>query len=151
MLFDGGVKGLDYWKFYFRVGSGIYGMDEESFRCPRCGSGNVIGYKGEWECVDCGFKWMPVEGSSIASDKQKMSERDSLAALLGVGFIIAGLAALIGGPYWYFGWRSSPLSLIELSGSLWMIFFCLLILPAVGIFLMLLGGGLLSGESKEEH
>lgn len=126
-------------------------MDEASFRCPRCGSSNVIGYKGEWECMNCGYKWMPVEESSIAYQKQKTGEEDSLAALLGIGFIIAGLAALIGGPYWYFSWRSSPHSLIELSGSLWMIFFCLLILPAIGIFLMLLGGGLLSGEGEEEQ
>jgi len=126
-------------------------MDEASFRCPRCGSSNVIGYKGEWECMNCGYKWMPVEESSIAYQKQKTGEGDSLAALLGIGFIIAGLAALIGGPYWYFSWRSSPHSLIELSGSLWMFFSCLWILPAIGIFLMLLGGGLLSGESKEEH
>ena len=126
-------------------------MGEASFRCPRCGSGNVIGYKGEWECMNCGYKWMSVEESSIAYQKQKAGEGDSLAALLGISFVIAGLAALIGGPYWYFSWRSSPHSLIELSGSLWMIFFCLLILPAVGIFLMLLGGGLLSGESREEH
>ena len=126
-------------------------MSEASFRCPRYGSGNVIGYKGEWECMNCGYKWMSVEESSIACQKQKAGEGDSLAALLGISFVIAGLAALIGGPYWYFSWRSSPHSLIELSGSLWMIFFCLLILPAIGIFLMLLGGGLLSGESKEEH
>ena len=126
-------------------------INEESFRCPRCGSSNVIGYKGEWECMDCGYKWMPVKKSSIVYQKQNASKGDSLAALLGIGFIIAGLAALIGGPYWYFSWRSRPHSLIELSSSLWMIFFCLLILPAIGIFLMLLGGGLLSGEGEEER
>ena len=111
----------------------------------------MIGYRGELECVDCGFKWVPVEKPSTAPDKQKTSEEGSLAALLGIGFIIAGLAALIGGPYWYFSWRSTPHSLIELSGSLWIVFFCLLILPAIGIFLLLLGGALLSGEDKEEH
>ena len=25
--------------------------------CPRCGSGNVIGYKGIWECFNCGYKF----------------------------------------------------------------------------------------------
>lgn len=126
-------------------------MGKASFKCPQCGSSNVVGYKDEWECVDCGYKWMTVKESSVAYDKEKTSEESSLAALLGIGFIIAGLAALIGGPYWYFTWRSSPHSLIELSGSLWLIFFCLLILPAIGIFLMFLGGDLLSGEEKEEH
>ena len=26
-------------------------------RCPRCGSGNIIGFKGGWECFDCGYKF----------------------------------------------------------------------------------------------
>lgn len=28
-----------------------------SVRCPRCGSGNVVGYHGEWECMDCGYRF----------------------------------------------------------------------------------------------
>ena len=28
-----------------------------SVKCPKCGSGNVIGYHGEWECMDCGYKF----------------------------------------------------------------------------------------------
>ena len=27
------------------------------FACPRCGSSNIVGYKGEWECMDCGYKF----------------------------------------------------------------------------------------------
>ena len=26
-------------------------------RCPRCGGGNIIGYKGKWECMDCGYRF----------------------------------------------------------------------------------------------
>ena len=26
-------------------------------RCPRCGSGNIIGYRGTWECYSCGYKF----------------------------------------------------------------------------------------------
>ena len=29
----------------------------EEVRCPRCGSGNVIGVAGEWECFNCGYKF----------------------------------------------------------------------------------------------
>jgi rubredoxin len=28
-----------------------------SVRCPKCGGGNVVGYMGEWECMDCGYKF----------------------------------------------------------------------------------------------
>lgn len=30
-----------------------------SIKCPKCGSGNVIGYMGEWECMNCGHKFTP--------------------------------------------------------------------------------------------
>jgi len=26
-------------------------------KCPRCGSGNIVGYKNEYECMDCGYKF----------------------------------------------------------------------------------------------
>jgi uncharacterized protein (DUF983 family) len=26
-------------------------------KCPRCGSGNVVGFEGEWECFDCGYRF----------------------------------------------------------------------------------------------
>ena len=26
-------------------------------RCPKCGSSNIIGYMGEYECMDCGYKF----------------------------------------------------------------------------------------------
>jgi len=32
-------------------------MREAPTRCPKCGSGNIIGYEGEWECMDCGYKF----------------------------------------------------------------------------------------------
>jgi len=37
-----------------RENSSIYEV-----RCPRCGSNNVVGYKGVWECMDCGLKFRP--------------------------------------------------------------------------------------------
>ena len=35
------------------------GEESPSFRCPKCGSGNVVGYQGVWECMDCGYKFRP--------------------------------------------------------------------------------------------
>lgn len=32
-----------------------------SVRCPKCGSNNVIGYMGEWECMVCGYKFVLAE------------------------------------------------------------------------------------------
>jgi len=32
-------------------------MSRERVVCPKCGSGNVIGFAGEWECFDCGHKF----------------------------------------------------------------------------------------------
>jgi uncharacterized protein (DUF983 family) len=26
-------------------------------KCPKCGSGNVVGFEGEWECFDCGYRF----------------------------------------------------------------------------------------------
>ena len=32
-------------------------MNRAPERCPKCGSSNIIGYKGEYECMDCGYKF----------------------------------------------------------------------------------------------
>ena len=32
-------------------------MSETHIRCPKCGSGNIIGYMGEYECVNCGYRF----------------------------------------------------------------------------------------------
>lgn len=37
------------------------GEEPPSFRCPKCGSSNVVGYQGVWECMDCGYKFRSVE------------------------------------------------------------------------------------------
>jgi hypothetical protein len=37
-----------------RYGSVVGG---NSIICPKCGSGNVVGLAGEWECFDCGYKF----------------------------------------------------------------------------------------------
>ena len=35
------------------------GEESPSLKCPKCGSGNVVGYRGVWECMDCGYKFRP--------------------------------------------------------------------------------------------
>jgi len=35
------------------------GEESPSLRCPKCGSGNVVGYQDVWECMDCGYKFRP--------------------------------------------------------------------------------------------
>jgi len=32
-------------------------MSRDRVVCPKCGSGNVVGFAGEWECFDCGHKF----------------------------------------------------------------------------------------------
>jgi len=32
-------------------------MSRAPDRCPKCGSTNIIGYMGEYECMDCGYKF----------------------------------------------------------------------------------------------
>jgi ribosomal protein L37AE/L43A len=32
-------------------------MSKDKIVCPKCGSGNVVGFAGEWECFDCGHKF----------------------------------------------------------------------------------------------
>lgn len=29
----------------------------KALSCPKCGSGNIVGYMGEYECMDCGYKF----------------------------------------------------------------------------------------------
>lgn len=36
-----------------------------SVRCPKCGSGNVVGVAGEWECFDCGHKFKLVSRPEV--------------------------------------------------------------------------------------
>jgi len=55
-------------------------MREEPFpfpRCPKCGSGNIVGYQGVWECMDCGYKFRP-ELETI-SRRPAIQERKPLA------------------------------------------------------------------------
>jgi len=39
-------------------------MSRTPERCPKCGSGNIIGYEGEWECMDCGYKFTETIGTT---------------------------------------------------------------------------------------
>ena len=65
-----------------------------AFRCPKCGSGNIVGYQGVWECMDCGFKFSTQVSfprqtkSSLVS--AKVDERKGR-----VGRIIVGVIGLI--------------------------------------------------------
>lgn len=36
-----------------------------SVKCPKCGSGNVVGIAGEWECFDCGHKFRLVSKAGV--------------------------------------------------------------------------------------
>lgn len=40
----------------------MFVREMSSVRCPKCGSGNVLGVAGEWECFDCGYKFRLVSG-----------------------------------------------------------------------------------------
>lgn len=53
----------------------VPGLGEMSsaVRCPRCGSGNVVGYAGEWECFDCGHKFRLAREAEAPSTKPSPS------------------------------------------------------------------------------
>lgn len=77
---------------------------------------------------------------------------DTIVKLLAVGFIVAGLAALLGGPYWYFTWRDDPHTLKELESARTNFLLGLLVMPIVGILLLALGGSLISrGEGTDRR
>jgi len=43
-------------------------------KCPKCGSGNIIGYMGEWECMDCGYKFrISPERPSVSAPAKPVS------------------------------------------------------------------------------
>ena len=52
-------------------------MSRTPERCPRCGSGNIIGYKGEWECMDCGYKFLPSQERGLEGRKPPAREQIS--------------------------------------------------------------------------
>ena len=39
-------------------------MSRDRIICPKCGSSNVVGFAGEWECFDCGYKFKIVTVSA---------------------------------------------------------------------------------------
>jgi hypothetical protein len=59
-----------------------------SVRCPRCGSGNVVGYMGEWECMNCGYKFKlptpPTYYGRPSNDKGKWVAGLILALIIGL-------------------------------------------------------------------
>ena len=70
------------------------GEESPSLRCPKCGSGNVVGYQGVWECMDCGFKFStqvsPLRQTEPSLAPASMAERKG-----NVGRIIIGIIGLI--------------------------------------------------------
>ena len=73
--------------------------------CPRCGSGNVIGYKGIWECFNCGYKFRlesvtkhkTIVKRSFPSHRLSPVEKDEtiLYQELKTAKYLGGIAALI--------------------------------------------------------
>ncbi len=42
-------------------------MSSEILRCPKCRGGNIIGYRGNYECIDCGHRFTLSEASKPAT------------------------------------------------------------------------------------
>lgn len=78
--------------------------------CPRCNSSNIVGYKGEWECMDCGYKFgitheaalRPIKAEKVPSAyAQPDSSKGRWIAAIVIVFIIGlifGIAASPGQP-----------------------------------------------------
>ena len=76
-------------------------MGETRIRCPKCGSGNIIGYEGEYECMDCGYSFFIKKGGltsfpakRIPEEPLKKVERtkraSALICILIICFLICG-------------------------------------------------------------
>jgi hypothetical protein len=64
-------------------------------KCPKCGSGNIIGYMGEWECMDCGYKFKP---PSPATQYRKPSHgRGRWIGVIALVFIVGSLLGYFSG------------------------------------------------------
>jgi len=64
----------------------------ESIRCQKCGSGNIVAYMGEYECMDCGHKFTQtpksIEAFKPSISKTERSNKGSLAKWIIVIIII---------------------------------------------------------------
>jgi DNA-directed RNA polymerase subunit RPC12/RpoP len=64
----------------------------ESIRCQKCGSGNIVAYMGEYECMDCGYKFTQIpksiEAFKPSISKTERSNKGSLAKWIIVIIII---------------------------------------------------------------
>jgi len=52
--------------------------------CPKCGSGNVVGYQGIWECMDCQYKFRlvtPYSREHVRSPSSSVSRGKWIAVL----------------------------------------------------------------------
>jgi TM2 domain-containing membrane protein YozV len=72
-----------------------------SVRCPKCGGGNVVGYMGEWECMDCGCKFrLSTSRSNYRFSKMPEWKNPAFAAVLA---LIFGFFILMGIGHIYVG------------------------------------------------
>jgi quinol-cytochrome oxidoreductase complex cytochrome b subunit len=65
-----------------------------SVRCPKCGSGNVVGYMGEWECMDCGHRFR-LPTSYTVPRRADIGKRSPVGKLIMVAVALAVLPWLI--------------------------------------------------------
>ena len=63
-------------------------------RCPRCGSGNIVGYMGEWECMDCRYRFK-LPTSYTVPRRADIRKRAPVGKLIMVAVILAVLPWLI--------------------------------------------------------
>lgn len=60
-------------------------MSSEILRCPKCRGSNIIGYRGNYECVDCGYSFTISEASkawSITEEAKALIRRTDLQKIL---------------------------------------------------------------------
>lgn len=68
-------------------------------KCPKCGSGNIIGYAGEMECFNCGHKFKiaeEVKPARIEPTVPPPKTRDASAGIRLAVMLIVGLIVGIG-------------------------------------------------------
>jgi len=80
-------------------------MREELIRCPKCRSGNIIGYRSEWECMDCGYRF------ALSSKAEKPTAAFVLSLLGGIITLFTGILLLT--PLYFIGkLYASPIDVV---------------------------------------
>jgi len=47
---------------------------EKELRCPHCGSSNIVGYEGNFECFSCGYQWSNGSSSKVEGQKSLLED-----------------------------------------------------------------------------